>query len=550
MRKRLTASHRIRRFIRRRSSSFHPQSGSYRWWLLANVMIGTFMAVLDATIVNVGLPKLMASFGVGIDKIEWVLTAYMLALAVMLPTSGWLADKFGYKKMYFWGMFAFTLGSFLCGMSSNENMLILSRVIQGLGAGTIMPVGMAIITREFKPEERGIALGFWSIAAAASVSFGPLIGGYLVDNFNWQLIFDVNVPIGIFGLVATIIIQREYKNVKIRSFDAVGFFSVSIFLPFLLYALSEGNAQTNSAGWSATYIWVCFAIALIALAVFLTTELTVKEPLIDLRLLANNNFAYANLIMFIFGIGMFGSTFLLPLYLQNSLGYTAIQAGAVFLPVGIIQGAMAPLAGLFGDKTNAKIPITVGVIVLAISFFLNSKLSYLTEHSYIMLALYLRGFAMGVMFTPLSAIALIEIPREKMAQASGLFNVIRQLGGSFGVAILATVLTTRVDYHSQIFSASVNTTSPVYQEVVHHLDGYMKANVGSNSAVAAQQSSYVVSAHLNKQAFIEGINDDFLLAGIITLIGGVPVFFLHSRKKKQKLAEAERRAASIVAEKG
>lgn len=538
----------MRRFLRRRNSAFHPMSGSYRWWLLGNVMIGTFMAVLDSTIVNVGLPKLMASFGVGIDKIEWVLTAYMLALAVMLPTSGWLADKFGYKKMYFWGMLLFTLGSFLCGMSTNENMLILARVIQGLGAGTIMPVGMAIVTREFKPEERGIALGFWSIAAAASVSFGPLIGGYLVDNFNWQLIFDVNVPIGVFGLIATIIIQREYRNKKIRSFDAVGFFSVSIFLPFLLYALSEGNAQTNSAGWTAPYILACFAISLIAFAVFITAELTVKEPLIDLRLLVNHNFAYANLIMFIFGIGMFGSTFLLPLYLQDSLGYTAIQAGAVFLPVGIIQGAMAPLAGLFGDKTNAKIPILIGVVVLAISFFINSELSYLTEHSYIMLALYLRGFAMGVMFTPLSAIALIEIPREKMAQASGLFNVIRQLGGSFGVAILATVLTTRVDYHSQVFSESVNTTSPVYQEVVHHLDGYMKENIGSNSAKAAQQSSYVVMAHLNKQAFIEGVNDDFLLAGIITLIGGVPVFLLHSRKKKQALAEAEKRSAAIAAD--
>jgi drug resistance transporter, EmrB/QacA subfamily len=511
-------------------------------------MIGTFMAVLDSTIVNVGLPKLMASFGVGIDKIEWVLTAYMLALAVMLPTSGWLADKFGYKKMYFWGMFAFTLGSFLCGMSSNENMLILSRVIQGLGAGTIMPVGMAIVTREFKPEERGIALGFWSIAAAASVSFGPLIGGYLVDNFNWQLIFDVNVPIGVFGLIATIVIQREYINKKIRSFDAVGFFSVSIFLPFLLYALSEGNAQTNSAGWSAPYILVCFAISLVAFAVFLTAELTVKEPLIDLRLLVNHNFAYANLIMFIFGIGMFGSTFLLPLYLQNSLGYTAIQAGAVFLPVGIIQGAMAPLAGLYGDKTNAKIPILIGVIVLAFSFFLNSKLSFLTEHGYIMLALYLRGFAMGVMFTPLSAIALLEIPREKMAQASGLFNVIRQLGGSFGVAILATVLTTRVDFHSQVFSESVNTISPVYQQVVHHVNGYLVENIGSSPSQAAQQSNYVISAHLNKQAFIEGVNDDFLLAGIITLIGGIPIFFLHSRKKKEAIAAALKRAASIASD--
>ena len=183
--------HGFKEFIRSQNATFDQQSPSYKWWLLANVMIGTFMAVLDATIVNVGLPKIMASFGVGIDKIEWVLTAYMLALAVMLPTSGWMADRFGYKRVYFLGLFLFTLGSFLCGYSSTEDMLIFSRVIQGLGAGALMPVGMAIITREFPPEKRTLALGFWSIASAASVSFGPLIGGYLVDNFSWPLIFDV-----------------------------------------------------------------------------------------------------------------------------------------------------------------------------------------------------------------------------------------------------------------------------------------------------------------------------------------------------------------------
>ena len=193
------------------------------------------MAVLDATIVNVGLPKIMASFGIGIDKAEWIITAYMLAMAVMLPTSGWLADKFGYKRMYFLGLLLFTFGSFLCGASSDENMLIMSRVIQGLGAGTIQPLGMAIITREFPPKQRGIAIGFWGISAAASVSFGPLIGGYLVDNFNWQLIFDVNIPIGIIGLLATIIIQQEYKNPRIREIRLLGIFLCNYFLsPYII----------------------------------------------------------------------------------------------------------------------------------------------------------------------------------------------------------------------------------------------------------------------------------------------------------------------------
>src|SRR5512138_202310 len=212
MEKGRTPSHRIRSLVRRTNASFHPKHQSYKWFLLANIMLGTFMAVLDATIVNVSLPKIMASFGVGLDKIEWVITAYMLAMAVALPTSGWLADKFGYKRLYFLGLLLFTAGSMLCGRSSNEDMLIVSRVIQGLGAGTIQPLGMAIITREFPPNQRGVALGFWGISAAASVSFGPLIGGFLIDRFSWPLIFDVNIPIGIMAMLFTLVIQSEYKN--------------------------------------------------------------------------------------------------------------------------------------------------------------------------------------------------------------------------------------------------------------------------------------------------------------------------------------------------
>ena len=354
---RITLAHKIRRRLRTRSSPFHPMHQRYKWFVLANIMLGTFMAVLDATIVNVGLPKIMASFGVGLDKIEWVITAYMLSMAVMLPTSGWLADKFGYKKLYFFGLLLFTLGSLFCGMSNDENTLILSRIIQGLGAGTIQPLGMAIITREFPPKQRGMALGFWAIAAAASVSFGPMIGGYLVDNFSWQLIFDVNIPIGIAALVFTVIIQKEYKNPHTGKFDLIGFISVIIFVPLLLYALSEGTAVTNTEGWSAPYILICFAISALAFTLFITRELSIENPLIDLRLLANYNFGMSNIVMMVFSMGMFGSTFLLPLYLQNSMGYTALQAGSVFLPVGIIQGFMSPVAGKISDKFGPKAPL-------------------------------------------------------------------------------------------------------------------------------------------------------------------------------------------------
>ena len=539
--KKPTPSHRIRNYLRNRDSAYHPQSNNYKWWLLANVMIGTFMAVLDATIVNVGLPKIMASFGVGISKIEWVLTAYMLAMAVMLPTAAWLADRFGFKRMYFWGLLLFTFGSFLCGMSHDENMLIFSRIIQGFGAGAIQPIGMAIIIREFPPNQRGIALGFWSISSAASVSFGPLLGGFLVDNFNWQLIFDVNVPVGIIGLFATIIIQREYINKIIKKFDLIGFISAIIFLPLLLYALVEGNAATNAEGWTAPYVLICFGISAIALAVFITAEFTVKDPLMDLRLLSNHNFGIANMIMFIFGVGMFGSTFLLPLYLQNSLGYTAIQAGAVFLPVGIIQGIVAPISGLVGDKLHPKIPIVLGILLLAFSFYLNTSFSFLTEHKYIMTILYIRGFAMGILFAPLSAISLSEISRKNMAQASGLFNIIRQLGGSFGVAILATILTARVNFHTQLYGQSIDQNSPAYKNVSMNLTNHIMQNTGNSIYTANRQGAGIISSQVGKEAFIQGIDDDFLVASIITVLGVIPVLLLHARKKTgaQKLVTNE-----------
>ena len=530
MDRRITPSHKVRAILRKPDSIFHPKHPRYKWILLGNIMIGTFMAVLDATIVNTALPKIMASFGTGLDKIEWVITAYMLANAVMLPTSGWLADRFGYKRMYFLGLLLFTIGSFLCGIAPNENALIMARVIQGLGAGTIQPLGMAIITREFPEKQRGLALGFWGIAAAASVSFGPLLGGFIIDNFNWSLIFGINIPVGILAMLFTIVIQAEYKHPLKRKFDFVGFISVTIFLPLTLYTLSEGNAASNSAGWHAPYILLCGAISLVSLVVFIVAELNAEDPIIDLRLLKNHNFGMASFTLIFFSIGMFGSTFLLPVYLQNSMGYTALQAGAFFLPVGIIQGFMAPISGRISDRINPKFPMIAGVLLMAYSFFLNSTLSYLTETKAIMLSLYIRGFGMGLLFTSMSTISLLEIPRQKMAQASGISNSLRQLGGSLGVAILATLLTSRVAYHGQQYSAAVNSRTEIFQQTAGKIRSYFIHEQGSSPSDAAKLSQSMIVSNISKQAYISGINDDFFLAGIFTLLGGIPIFFMRSKK--------------------
>ena len=522
---------RLRDDLRDRYPALRPGHETYRWFVLAGVMIATFMAVLDATIVNVALSTLMAAFGTTVDKVEWVLTAYLIVFGVMLPSSGWLADHLGYKLMFMLGLLVFTVGSFLCSIAWDLNILIAFRVLQGAGAGILQPVGMAIVTREFPPEKRGIALGFWTIAAAASVSLGPSIGGYLIDNFSWHMIFDVNVPIGIVGLAVVLIVLREQKGEGARSFDVLGFVSLSAFLTALILALATGNSAWNTGGWTSTYILTCFAVSIVAFVVFLINEFTVEHPLIDLSLFKNFNFAVTNVVMLMFGLGMFGSVFLLPIYLQNSLGYTPLQAGMVFLPVGFLQGVMSPLSGLFSDRYNPKIPLLAGVILMAYTFYQFGFLSYFSERHDIMMPLYLRGIAMGTLFPPLIALAVTEIPVRKMAQASGLVNVTRQIGGSLGVALFGTLLTQRTIFHSAIYGQQLDVSSGSFLQTVARLQNSALDRTGGNLGMALAKAKAELGAFVANQAFVSAVDDVFLLASLIVFLTAIPIFFLRSHKR-------------------
>ncbi len=248
-----------------------------------------------------------------------------------------------------------------------------------------------------------------------------------------------------------------------------------------------------------------------------------------MKLLKDFNFGITNIVLFIFGLGMFGSTFLMPLYLQNSLNYTPFQAGLVFLPVGILQGITAPLSGYISDKLDARIPAAVGIVLLGISMYLNYFLSLFSMHSQIMLPLYLRGFAMGLMFTPLSTLALTNIPKHKMAQASGLFNVIRQVGGSFGVALFGTLLTRRVIFHTASYGIAVNEHSASFQKVIHGLERFSQHAIGGSIPQSSLRGKGLIIGHILKQAFVSAVNDDFLIAGAITIACLLPILFLRRR---------------------
>ena len=481
------------------------ESSSYKWIVLGNIMIGTFMAVLDSTVVNTGLPVIMGTLGADINVAEWVLTGYMLSMASILPAAGWLSERFGYKKIYFLSLLVFTAGSFMCGSSSTIEELIFWRVIEGFGCGMLLPVGMAIVSDVFPPEQRGTALGFWSIASAASVSFGPAIGGYLVDYMDWNYIFYVNIPIGILALIVTAIVQKEHVKGTGVPFDIPGFITSAIFLPVFMYGLSEVNSSTNSMGWSSPVVLGAMWIAVVTFILFLYFEFTVKTPLINLRLFVDRDFALSNLILFVFGIGMFGSTFLIPLYLQDNLGYSALQAGMFFMPVGIIQGVASPLSGKLMQRINPKGFIVSGILLMALSFYMNYYLSFLT-------------------------LSLVNIRNSDMAQASSITNIVRQMGGSFGVAIFSHLLTQRTAFHTQRYGEALNYTGDVYRQTLHSLSRFIEHTGGRTPDTAQEVAEMLILKRIDLEGYISAINDDFFIAFIVTLLCVVPVLFLRTKK--------------------
>jgi len=413
----------------------------FSWTSIIVIVIGTFMAILNNSIVNVALPKIMLIFNCGQDSIQWVLTAYTMTLGVVMPISGYLGDTFGSKRIYSVALALFTLGSIISGLSWGVNSLVAARIIQAIGGGLMQPVGMAFVYRVTPREKIGMVMGVYGIAAMAAPAIGPTFGGYLVEYISWRLIFYVNVPIGIINLFLAGLLLKESPLLKGKHFDWVGFFSSATGLFCLLLATSQGSQY----GWTSTYILGLLIVAATTLTIFVYNEMNHPEPLLDLRIFKDAMFTISVIVGSVLNIGLFGAVFLLPLFIQNVMGQTAMQSGILLLPAALATAIIMPVAGKIFDRYGARGVVMTGLIICAFTTFKMVSFTELTAFSVMIGWTMLRGVGMGLSMITVTTAGMLKIPMEKISRASALGNVIRQCAGSLGVALFSASLYTQPD---------------------------------------------------------------------------------------------------------
>ncbi len=515
-----------------------PGHRAYPWAVMIAISVGITMPFLDSTVVNVAIAKLEVAFGATTDAVQWVITAYILAFAVMLSASGWLVDRFGYKRLLLLGIVIFTAGSILCGLSWNLGSLVFFRIVQGIGGGIMGPLGGAIIRREFPKEKLGLAIGFFTIPSLSSTSFGPTLGGWIIDRFSWQLIFDINVPIGILAIVAVYVVVRNYPLANKHAFDIAGFSALSIALGSILLALADGNAAWNTDGWGSSFVIVCFGVSAAAFAAFFAIELTTDHPLIDFSLFKTYNFSMGMVIVLIFGLGIFGSDFLLPLYLQVGLGYTPTAAGLIFVPYGFVMIAANLLSGRITDLVGGKIPAVMGIVLRAYGMYRFVFLSQYSSNSEIIVTVCIAAAGMGLMITPLQTTIMASSPVAKAAQASGMMQIVRQLGGSFGVAVLSSILMSRQVFHLAVDGEMMSQASPVYGRVVAGIARYAQVAIGGTSSDATSRAKEILVSYVQAHAFVSSIDDAFFVTLLVSIASSIPFLFLKSARAKKAPVQA------------
>src|SRR3954447_18905585 len=408
-----------------------------KWWTLAAVAFGLFMIMLDNTIVNVALPSIERDLHMSISNLEWVVTAYALTFAALLITGGKLGDYYGRRRMFIVGLAIFTLSSLACGFAPNAGFLIGMRAVQGAGSALMNPATLSIITATFAPSERGRAIGIWAGVSAMALSIGPLLGGLIVDNLNWNWIFFVNIPVGIVAIAVSLSVISESRDTSHeQSIDFPGLVTSGLSLLALCYALIEGNKH----GWGSREIVGLFVAAALLLAAFVLVELHQRLPMLDLALFRIGSFAGANLVAMLVSLGMFGVFFFISLYVQNVLGYSPTKAGAIFLPMTVLIIVVAPIAGKLSDRVGSRWLMGAGMSILGVSLLLYQRIGVHSSFVSLLPQLLLGGVGMALTMSPMTSAAMASVPIDKAGVGSGVLNSFRQMGGSLGIALMGAIL--------------------------------------------------------------------------------------------------------------
>ncbi len=436
----------------------------YKWKVLGIVVFGVFMVILDTTVVNVAFQTLRQEFGSNLGEAQWIISVYVLAIGISTPLAGFMADRFGIKRVYLTGLSIFVLGSLMAGFAPNIWLLVGARAIQGVGGGLALPWGIALLLRVFPVEEQGVALGIFGVAAIVAPAIGPILGGWLVDAGLWRWIFFINPPIGLVGVVLGVIVLRNIPSNRKPPLDVLGLITEIIGFGAILYA----SSTVVELGWNSPKVIAAFAIGALGLAAFAYVELFVaKVPLLDLRLYRKRIFLNASLLGYVSVIALFGAEFLMPLYLQSLRGVTALQTGLILLPLAITGGISVTIAGRLYDKLGPRPLVGVGFSILLINTWQLSQVQPDTSIQWIMFLLALRGIALGLTVQTTLVTALSVVPLQDVPRGSSLTNATRNLVQAVGVALLATILASTISPQTRQVQAVIQATPAPAGQIAH-----------------------------------------------------------------------------------
>ncbi|HHA6320523.1 TPA: DHA2 family efflux MFS transporter permease subunit [Staphylococcus aureus] len=510
--------------IKKEHKNFIFGEGVSRGKILAALLFGMFIAILNQTLLNVALPKINTEFNISASTGQWLMTGFMLVNGILIPITAYLFNKYSYRKLFLVALVLFTIGSLICAISMNFPIMMVGRVLQAIGAGVLMPLGSIVIITIYPPEKRGAAMGTMGIAMILAPAIGPTLSGYIVQNYHWNVMFYGMFIIGIIAILVGFVWFKLYQYTTNPKADIPGIIFSTIGFGALLYGFSEAGNK----GWGSVEIETMFAIGIIFIILFVIRELRMKAPMLNLEVLKFPTFTLTTVINMVVMLSLYGGMILLPIYLQNLRGFSALDSGLLLLPGSLIMGLLGPFAGKLLDTIGLKPLAIFGIAVMTYATWELTKLNMDTPYMTIMGIYVLRSFGMAFIMMPMVTAAINALPGRLASHGNAFLNTMRQLAGSIGTAILVTVMTTQTTQHLSAFGEELDKTNPVVQDHMRELASQYGGQEGAMK---------VLLQFVNKLATVEGINDAFIVATIFSVIALILYLFLQSNKKAKATAQ-------------
>jgi MFS transporter, DHA2 family, multidrug resistance protein len=501
------------------------------WLIGIAVMFGTFMEVLDTTVVNVSLPHIAGNLSVSVDEAAWALTSYLVANAIVLPMTGWLANHFGRKRVLMTAVFGFTTASFLCGLAPSLSALICFRILQGATGGCLQPLSQAVMLESFPPKERGKAMAFWGLGIVVAPMLGPVLGGWLTDDYSWRWIFFINIPVGLASIIMVRLFVFDPPYIRRqagRGIDYWGIGLLAVGIGALQILLDKGQEED----WFESRAMVALAIAAgIGLLLFVLRELGAKDPVVNLRVFKVRTFAAGVFLMTTLGFVLYGSLLLLPLFLQALLGYPALDAGIAMAPRGLGSFLMIPIVGMFLSRLDPRKVLAVGIGTVAVTLYQLSAVNLNVGYWDIFWIQMLQGAGLSLIFVPLTTATMDPIPREETGNATSIFNLMRNIGGSFGIASATTYLYRRTQLHTQQLGAHVDAYSEQVRTATSGITAWLQQH-GSSPTDAASGAYGSLWGSVLRQASMLSFVDTFCAMALLFAVM-LPLILLMRRPRHQ-----------------